>query len=177
MTTKADPAAPPATAEPPPPVGRPVVIALKALRLVMVLGIAALLVASATLLLYGVVETIRHIVRLVMPGPGGMNNREIFLSSIKLIDLILLATIMQVVGIGLCSLFVSRNLPVPDWLRTTHVDELKYKLAGIVAVMLGVLFLEQVFSWGSDRDLMPLGIGIAAVILALSYFIGRRPEK
>jgi hypothetical protein len=39
------------------------------------------------------------------------------------------------------------------------------------------LFLEQVFSWGSDRDLMPLGIGIAAVILALSYFIGRRPEK
>jgi uncharacterized membrane protein YqhA len=175
MTTKADPAAPPATAEPPPPIGRPVVIALKALRLVMILGIAALLLASATLLVYGVVETIRHIVRLVMLDSEATS--RIFLSSIKLIDLILLATIMQVVGIGLCSLFVSRNLPVPDWLRTTDVDELKYKLAGIVAVMLGVLFLEQVFSWGSDRDLMPLGIGIAAVILALSYFIGRRPEK
>jgi uncharacterized membrane protein YqhA len=80
---------------------------------------------------------------------------------------------MQIVGIGLYTLFVSRNLPVPEWLRTTDVDELKYKLAGIVAVMLGVLFLEQVFSWGSDRDLMPLGIGIAAVIFALSYFIGR----
>ena len=151
-------------------------IALKALRLIMMLGIAALLLASATLLLYGVVETIRHIVRLVVPGPEAMTNREIFLSSIKLIDLILLATIMQVVGIGLYSLFISGNLPVPDWLRTTHVDELKYKLAGIIAVMLGVLFLEQVFSWGSDRDLMPLGIGIAAVILALSYFI-RGPKK
>jgi uncharacterized membrane protein YqhA len=80
---------------------------------------------------------------------------------------------MQIVGIGLYTLFVSRNLPVPEWLRTTDVDELKYKLAGIVAVMLGVLLLEQVFSWGSDRDLMPLGIGIAAVIFALSYFIGR----
>jgi uncharacterized membrane protein YqhA len=34
---------------------------------------------------------------------------------------------MQVVGIGLSSLFISRNLPVPEWLRTTHVDELKYK--------------------------------------------------
>ena len=83
---------------------------------------------------------------------------------------------MQVVGIGLYSLFISGNLPVPDWLRTTHVDELKYKLTGIIAVMLGVLFLEQVFSWGSDRDLMPLGIGIPAVILALSYFI-RGPKK
>jgi uncharacterized membrane protein YqhA len=177
MTTKPDSAAPPATGEPPSAVARPAVIALKALRLVMVLGIGALLVASATLLLYGVVETIRHIVRLVVPGPDEMNNREIFLSSIKLIDLILLATIMQVVGIGLYSLFISRNLPVPDWLRTTHVDELKYKLAGIVAVMLGVLFLEQVFSWGSDRDLMPLGIGIAAVILALSYFIRGHPGE
>jgi uncharacterized membrane protein YqhA len=177
MTTKPDPAARPATAAPPPPAGRLAVMALKALQLIMVLGIVALLVASATLLLYGVVETIRHIVRLVVPGPDGVHNREIFLSSIKLIDLVLLATIMQVIGIGLYSLFISRNLPVPDWLRTTHVDELKYKLAGIVAIMLGVLFLEQVFSWGSDRDLMPLGIGIAAVILALSFFITRHPEK
>jgi uncharacterized membrane protein YqhA len=176
MTPEPDRKAPPATAEPALAVGRVAVLALKALRLVMVLGIAALLVASAALLLYGVVETIRHIVRLVVPGPDGVHNREIFLSSIKLIDLILLATIMQVIGIGLYSLFVSSNLPVPDWLRTTHVDELKYKLAGIIAVMLGVLFLEQVFSWGSERDLMPLGIGIAAVILALSYFI-RGPKK
>ena len=176
MTPEADRKTPPATAEPPLAVGRSAVIAFKALQLVMALGIAALLIASAALLLYGVVETIRHVVRLVVPGSGGVHNREIFLSSIKLIDLVLLATIMQVIGIGLYSLFISRNLPVPDWLRTTHVDELKYKLAGIVAIMLGVLFLEQVFSWGSERDLMPLGIGIAAVILALSYFI-RGPNR
>jgi uncharacterized membrane protein YqhA len=119
MTTKADPAAPPATAHLPPPVGRPAVIGLKALRLMMILGIAALLVASATLLLYGVVETIRHIVRLFLPGPEPITTSELFLSSIKLIDLILLATIMQVVGIGLYSLLVNRNLPVPEWLRTT----------------------------------------------------------
>ena len=34
------------------------------------------------------------------------------------------------VGIGLYSLFISRNLPVPDWLCTIHVDEPKYKLVG-----------------------------------------------
>jgi uncharacterized membrane protein YqhA len=177
MTTDADPAPPPAPVEPPATVGRLAVGAFKTLQLIMVLGIAALLVASATLLIYGVVETIRHIVHLIVPRPEGMDNRQIFISSIKLIDLILLATIMQVIGFGLYSLFISRDLPVPQWLRTTHVDELKYKLAGIVVVMLGVLFLEQVFSWGSDRDLMPLGIGIAAIILALSYFIRRHPKK
>lgn len=148
-----------------------VVLGLRCLRMVMVLGIVVLLIASATLVLYGAFETIRQIVRLVTPGLEAMTNRDLFLGGIKLVDLILLATIMQVVGIGLYSLFVDRNLPVPRWLRTTHVDELKLKLAGIVAVMLGVLFLEQVFYWGSDRDLMSLGIGIGAVILALSYFI------
>ena len=176
------------TAESPPPSSapgdatplngqRPLLVALRALRLVMGLGVAALLLASATLLLYGVVETVHHIARLVVPGPEPMTNRDIFLSSIKLVDLILLATIMQVVGIGLLSLFVDGNLPVPGWLRTTHVDELKNKLAGIVAVMLGVLFLEQVFYWGSERDLMRLGIGVAVVILALSYFVRSHPGK
>jgi uncharacterized membrane protein YqhA len=101
MTTKADPAAPPATAESPPPVGRPAVIALKALRLIMILGISALLLASATLPLYGVVETIRHIVRLVLPGLEPMTTSELLLSSIEPVDLILLAPVMQVVGIGL----------------------------------------------------------------------------
>jgi uncharacterized membrane protein YqhA len=67
--------------------------------------------------------------------PENMSNRDIFLSSIKLVDLIFLATIMQVVGIALYSLFVDGNLPVAAWLRTTHVDEVKLKLAGIVAVM------------------------------------------
>jgi uncharacterized membrane protein YqhA len=156
---------------------RSALLALKTLQLVTILGIAALLLASAILLLYGVVETMLYILRLVVPGPEPLTNRDMFLSSIKLIDLILLATIMQVVGIGLYSLFISRNLPVPDWLRTTHIDELKLKLAGIVAIMLGVLFLEQVFYWGSERDLIPLGIGIGVVILALSYFIKSHPEK
>lgn len=163
-----DPAPPPSTA--PVSASRPVLLALGALRLVTVLGIVSLLFGSATLLLYGVVETVRQVVQLVLE-PKTVTNRDLFLSSIKLIDLVLLATIMQVVGIGLYSLLIERHLPVPEWLRTTQVDELKHKLAGIVAVMLGVLFLEQVFYWGSDRELWSLGLGIAAVIAALSFFV------
>jgi uncharacterized membrane protein YqhA len=153
---------------------RLVVIALKGLRGVTMLGIGSLLFASAALLIYGVIRTARQIHTLLLD-PASVTDRDVFLASIKLIDLILLATVMQVVGIGLYSLFIGGRLPVPAWLRTTHVDELKYKLAGIVAVMLGVLFLEQVFQWGSDRELWTLGLGIAAVILALGYYIRSQP--
>jgi uncharacterized membrane protein YqhA len=66
---------------------------------------------------------------------------------------------------------------VPEWLRTADVDDLKCKLAGIVAVMLGVLFLEQVIQSGGEGELLALGIAIAAVIAALSYFIKVHPDQ
>ena len=151
-------------------------LALRALRWATIAGIAALLLASATLLLYGVVETLVQIAQMVWPGTQ-VTNRDVFLSSIKLIDLVLLATIMQMVGIGLYSLFVDDRLPFPKWLVSTDVDALKNKLAGVVAVMLGVSFLEQVFYWGSERDLLRLGLATAAVIVALSLFIHTHSER
>ncbi|HEX6014828.1 MAG TPA: YqhA family protein [Geminicoccaceae bacterium] len=155
----------------------PVLWAFLAARLVMVVGIASLLLASATLLLFGAVETYRHVALLVAPSGAPLTNREVFLASIKLIDLVLLATILQVVAIGLYSLFIARDIPVPEWLRTADVDDLKCKLAGIVAVMLGVLFLEQVIQSGGEGELLALGIAIAAVIAALSYFIKVHPDQ
>ena len=88
---------------------------------------------------------------------------------------IALATVLQVVAVALYSLFIGRDIPVPSWLQHAGIDGLKNLLAGIVAVMLGVLFLEQVITTDGGPDLLPLGIAIAAVILALSYFIRSHP--
>jgi uncharacterized membrane protein YqhA len=137
----------------------------------MLVGILSLIAAAATLLLFGAIETYRHIVKIVAPVGDGLTNREVFLASIKLVDLVLLATVLQVVAIGLYALFIESDIPVPRWLRTDDVDDLKHKLAGIVVVMLGVLFLEQVINAPSGGELLSLGIGVAAVILALSYFM------
>lgn len=144
---------------------------LGATRLMMIIGILSLIAAAATLLLFGAIETYRHIVKIVAPVGAGLTNREVFLASIKLVDLVLLATVLQVVAIGLYALFIESDIPVPQWLRTDDVDSLKHKLAGIVAVMLGVLFLEQVINAPGSVELLALGIGVAAVIGALSYFM------
>lgn len=146
-------------------------------RLTMLIGIVALLAAAVTLMIFGAIETYHHITLILAPGDKDIVNREVFLASTKLIDLVLLATILQVVAFGLYALFIDKDVPVPAWLRTGDVDDLKFKLAGIVVVMLGVLFLEEVIHWSSDRDLMPLGLAIAAVIIALSYFIRAHPDK
>lgn len=140
-------------------------------RLVMFVGIFSLVAAATALLVFGGVSTYRHIAMMVAGDDAALTSREVFLASIKLVDLVLLATILEVVAIGLYSLFIDSDIPVPNWLRTDDVDSLKSKLAGIVAVMLGVLFLEQVITASDAFDLLQMGTAIALVIVALTYFI------
>ena len=81
----------------------------------------------------------------------------------------LLATITQVVALGLYLLFVDPDLPVPRWLHAGDVDDLKARLGGNRGgYLLDILFLEEVIHWGSERDRLPFGLAIAAVVAALS---------
>jgi uncharacterized membrane protein YqhA len=159
----------------PPPPSAPVSWLFVLARWVLLVGVLSLLAGSVTLLGFGAFETFRHIVRIAGPTGLDISNREMFLASIKLLDLVLLATVLQVVAIGIYSIFIGRSLPVPDWLQASSIDGLKNLLASIVVVMLGVLFLEQVIMAGSSPDLLSVGVGIAAIILALSYFIRANP--
>jgi uncharacterized membrane protein YqhA len=140
-------------------------------RLIMVVGVISLIVSAATLLLFGAVGTFRQITVMVGPAGTDLTNREVFLACIKLLDLVLLATVLLVTAIGLYSLFIDRSIPVPRWLQTEGVDGLKNQLAGIVVTLLGVLFVEQVITSDGSTEMMPLGVGIALVIVALTYFI------
>jgi uncharacterized membrane protein YqhA len=150
-------------------------LALRGAQLIMLVGITSLILAAITLLVFGGLETYRHIVKIASPGEPQLTNREVFLASIKLVDLVLLATVMQVVAFGLFAMFIDSDVPLPRWLRGGDVDSLKQMLAGIVAVMLGVLFLELVITGTGGQELLAAGLAIAAVILALSFFIRAHP--
>jgi uncharacterized membrane protein YqhA len=146
-------------------------------RFTMIIGIGAMVAAAVTLLVFGAFETVRYIIILATPLGPDLTNREVYLASIKLIDAVLLATILQVVAMGIYALFIDGEAPLPRWMRTDDVDSLKNKLAGIIAVMLGVLFLEQVIEVGRDAELLPMGLAVAIVIWALSYFIRSHPSR
>ena len=47
----------------------------------------------------------------------------------------------------------------------------------VVVVVMGVLFLGQVVTWDGQRDLLGYGVGIAAVIAALTWFSSQKPKK
>lgn len=150
----------------------------RAIRLVVLVGVVSLFVAAALLLCVAALETVRHLIEVGLPGDGNRpTTQQTLLASIKLLDLVLLATVLAVVAFGLYSLFIDPNLPLPAWLRTRDVEGLKAKLAGIVILMLAVLFLEEVIHWRSERDLPSFGLALAAIIAAFSYFVRTKSEK
>lgn len=144
---------------------------MRVAQVLVVIGILTLFAAAATLVLVGAFETFRHILKIITLGKPFLGTQEMVLSSIKLVDLILLATVLQLVAVALYTMFVDHRAPIPAWLRTSDVEELKRKLASVIVIMLGVVFLEEVIYWRSERNLLPLGVGVAAMIVALTYYI------
>lgn len=150
---------------------------LRTSRMVTAVGVIALLLAAWALILVVGYETIRHLGSLAGIGAPVPSTQETLVASIKLIDIVLIATVLQVAAFGLYSLMVDPGLPLPRWLRTEDPEALKRKLAGIIVVMLGVLFLEETIEWRSERNLLPFGLAIAVMIAALSFFTRVKGDK
>lgn len=96
-------------------------------------------------------------------------------------DLFLLAVVLYILALGLITLFVADDVPLPSWLTFGDFDDLKERLVSVISVMLGVYFLGRVLNGAPGLDILWLGLGCAAVIAALTLFVklviqGHGPE-
>ena len=144
---------------------------IRVARVPVLVGISSMFIAATALLAFGAVQTWRLIRALAEPGGLDMPKEELILASIKLVDVVMLATVLHLVALGLYGLFVDRRLPLRGLWRVTDIDSLKKNLAGVVVIVLGVVFLEQSISWDGQRDLLAFGIATGAVVASLSLFI------
>jgi uncharacterized membrane protein YqhA len=92
-------------------------------------------------------------------------------------DLFLLATVFYIIAVGLYELFINDKLVLPAWLVIHNFDDLKGKLISVLIVVLGVLFLSKAIDWDGKIGILYFGLAIAAIILALSYFLSQKIKK
>jgi len=98
--------------------------------------------------------------------------KNVAMTTIETIDLYLIATVAYITAIGLYKLFISKeNLEMPIKVKIPDLKALKDKIIGVVIAALGVTFLGKVAQEEVSSDLMYVGIGIAVVIIALSFAI------
>lgn len=141
-------------------------------RLAMLVAVIALMVAAVALIIYGAFET-RHFLS-AMFGDGDETTRDgVVLIAIEIVDLFLLATVMEVVSLGLYQLYFRQDLQLPKWLKIETLDDLKSKLVGVTITVLAVYFLGRAVVWESGPDVLYLGGGVAMVIVALTHFLSK----
>jgi len=158
---------------------KPILNASRYLVLAAVLGSLA---AALALYAYGVAETVVVIVETIAKADvSSKGGKALALAFIEIVDLFLLGTVLLMIALGFYELFIDSDLKLPEWLQIRTFDDLKNKLVGVVIVVLGVMFLGFVVGWDGTRDLLGIGVAIALVIAALTYFLsivkGGKPEK
>ncbi len=146
---------------------------LSSSRYMVILAVLGAFLTSIALLLYGGVETVRIILEALS---GGFQSKEIILAAIQVVDLFLLATVLYLISLGLYELFIDDTIPMPDWLVIHTLDDLKEKLIGVIIIVFGVLFLGKLIGWDGESDILSPGLGIAAIIIALTYFLSQKKK-
>ncbi|MEM6478286.1 MAG: YqhA family protein [Pseudomonadota bacterium] len=147
-------------------------------RYMIIIAVLGSIAASFTLLIYGFLEALQLIVNTIQSGEVTRKGaKAMAIEFIEIIDLFLMATVFLIIAIGLYRLFISPNIAMPPWLQIDTLDDLKTKLIAVVIVVMGVIFLGHLVAWDGQQDLLGLGVGTAAVIGTLTWFLNSKPKK
>jgi uncharacterized membrane protein YqhA len=141
----------------------------RAVRLIMLLPIIATMLVALGLFAFGALETWHFLEKLY----NGIEKSAALLLAIEIVDLFLLATVVQVVSLGLYQLYFDQDIRLPAWLKIETLDDLKAKLVGVVITVLAVFFLGKAVVWNTGVDILFLGGAVALVMVASTWFIAR----
>lgn len=140
-------------------------------RYLVLMAVVGSMLGMIALFGYGLYDLVHVLDRSLAHLGDEKVGKELTFAVIEIIDIFLLGTVCYITALGLYELFVDDSLDLPKWLQIHTLDDLKNKLTSVVIVVLGVIFLSQVVSWDGERDLIRLGIPIAVVIAALTWFL------
>lgn len=140
----------------------------------MLIAIVATFVIATALLIYTLFEVYEAIKLLITTKSDG---KKLTLAAIEAIDTFLLVTVLHIVAIGLYQLYIQNEIPVPKWVKVETIDDLKTTLSGVVILVLAVFFLGRAIVGDASQNLLPMGGGIGAVIVALTLFMFMQHHK
>lgn len=147
-------------------------------RYLMIILVIETFLGFLFLLLMAAVDTVQTVMRILEnPFALGGASKEIALDFVKITDLVLLAIVLYIISLGLYELFIDDHLPVPKWAEMHSLNDLKHTLLTGIIVLLAVVFLSYAEDWDRSSSLLYLGLSIAAVIFALTYFMSEKPKK
>ncbi|MDR0776576.1 MAG: YqhA family protein [Azonexus sp.] len=143
-------------------------------RFVIAIPFFFTLLFALFLIIYESASVVRAIFRfgaIFDPSVGSV--KAVAISIIEGIDVYLIAIGAYIISMGLYSLFIDDDAPLPKWLQIRDLEDLKRNLMSVIIAVLAVLFLKEVFAWDGSRDILSFGLAISAIIVSLVFFMAK----
>ena len=141
-------------------------------RYLTVITILLSMLAAVSLYIAAILSFIGVILQALGAGPWVPKvSKEAAIGILNIIDLLLIATGLQMVAIGIYRIFLNSELPVPPGLQISSFGELKVSMVKMVGIVLLVLFLENAFKLGPGQPILYFGFAIAVIIAAFAWAI------
>lgn len=137
-------------------------------RFITAIPCIGLFIAAVALTISTLVSTVLVTVEVVQ---GRIGMQDMLVDYIEYADFFLLAVVLYIMAIGLYSLFIDHDVVMPSWLTINTLDDLKELLVSVIGVVMAVYFLGRLIHGSNPQDLLFIGLGTAAVIMALAYFV------
>ena len=144
------------------------------LKFLTFLGVLGLILLATGIFFFSFYEIVKVIETIIFKEPA---EGEIIIKSLKAIDSVLLGVMFFIIGLGLFELFISPIDNLPDWFHMKDIDQLKAMLIKVIVVVMGVSFTGRIVTWDGTTNLLGYGLGIGAVVLALTYFLNVKMKK
>lgn len=147
-------------------------------RYIVLLAVFSSLALSAALFLWNTIQTGITLLHM-FDGIGTEHAIAPTAHMVGILDSFLLAVILYIFAVAIYELFID-DLDLPDWLNIKDLDDLKKKLSSVIALMLGVTFLEHVVQWKDGQETMYFAIAIALIISSLVFYMRSKvsePDK
>lgn len=132
-------------------------------RYLALVGVFFGLLATLAAFAWGGIKTILLVIKLAHGELEGMA-----VGLVQIMDGFLIAAGLLIFSLGLYELFVG-EIELPGWLVIKDLDALKAKLAGVIAIVMAVTFLERLENLENVRGLLEAGVSTALVSAVLVW--------
>jgi len=142
-------------------------------RYLVLVGVFASLVASLLTFVWGAYKTAMVVLHIYESVAG--QGHAIRVELIAIMDIFLIATVLQIFAVGLYVLFIGKA-ELPPWFECDNFHDLKVVLSRVIILVMAVTFLEHLVDWQSASETLMFGAAIAVVMAALLAY-GRLSAK
>jgi uncharacterized membrane protein YqhA len=141
-------------------------------RYIMLIPVVGTFLGSVALIFYEALALASSFVAALREGSVSAKAVKIFaVGIVEAVDVFLIGIAVYIISIGLYSLFIDDQLPLPKWLEVHNLEDLKGNLVSVVIAVLAVLFLREVVAWDGSSDIAAFGAALALVVAALSFYL------